>query len=168
MEYLLKQLEEAGIADKTLIAISADHYPYGLEDHEIDDLAGHVVEKNFELYKSTFILYTKDMDPITIDKPCSSLDIIPTLSNLLGLKYDSRLLMGRDIFSDSDPLVIFLNRSFITEKGRYNAVEQEFFPEDDIQVDESYINNVLDIINKKFYYSAKILDTDYYKHVLEE
>ena len=98
MEYLLDQLDKAGIADKTLIAISADHYPYGLEDNEIDDLAGHVVEKNFELYKSPFILYTKGMEPVTIDKPCSSLDIIPTLSNLLGLEYDSRLLMGKDIF----------------------------------------------------------------------
>ena len=168
MEHLLDQLEQAGIADKTLIAISADHYPYGLEDHEIDDLAGHVVERNFELYKSPFILYTKGMEPITIDKPCSSLDIIPTLSNLLGLEYDSRLLMGRDIFSDSEPLVIFNNKSFITDKGRYNAVTQEFIPEDGQQVDDQYINEILNIIENKFYYSAMILDTDYYKYVMEE
>lgn len=168
MEYLLEQLEQAGIADKTLIAISADHYPYGLEDHEIDDLAGHVVEKNFELYKSPFILYVKGMEPVTIDKPCSSLDIIPTLSNLLGLEYDSRLLMGRDIFSDSEPLVIFQNKSFITDKGQYNAVTQEFIPEDGQQVDDQYINEILNIIENKFYYSAMILDTDYYKYVMEE
>lgn len=165
MEHLLEQLEQAGIADKTLIAISADHYPYGLEDHEIDDLAGHVVEKNFELYKSTFILYTKNMDPVTIDKPCSSLDIIPTLSNIMGLEYDSRLLMGRDILSDSEPLVIFLNRSFITDKGRYDALKQEFFPADGEQVDDEYISTILDAIEKKFYYSAKILETDYYSKV---
>ncbi|MDV2887763.1 hypothetical protein RYX45_21590, partial [Alkalihalophilus pseudofirmus] len=58
LHYLLTQLEEAGIADKTLIAISPDHYPYGLDLKTIDELAGHSVEKNFELYKSTFILYT--------------------------------------------------------------------------------------------------------------
>lgn len=168
MKYLLEQLEQAGIADKTLIAISADHYPYGLEDQEIDDLAGHVVEKNFELYKSTFILYTKGMEPVTIEKPCSSLDIIPTLSNILALEYDSRLLMGRDIFSDSEPLVIFSNRSFITDKGRYDAVEQEFFPADGQQVNDEYIDSILEIIDRKFYYSAKILDTDYYEQVLEE
>lgn len=162
MEHLLQQLEEAGIADRTLIAISSDHYPYGLEDHEIDDLAGHEVEKNFELYKSSFILYTKDMEDITVHKPCSSLDILPTLSNLLGLEYDSRLLMGRDIFSDSEPLVIFLNRSFITDKGQYNAVREEFHPTASEQVDEDYIDNLLETINKKFHYSAKILDTNYY------
>ena len=51
MRHLLDQLEKAGIADRTLIAISADHYPYGLAEHEINELAGHEVEKNFELYK---------------------------------------------------------------------------------------------------------------------
>jgi lipoteichoic acid synthase len=165
MEYLLNQLEEAGIAERTLIAISSDHYPYGLEKNELDDLAGHTLEENFELYKNTFILYTKGMEPVTIDKPSSSLDIIPTLSNLLGLEYDSRLLMGRDIFSDSEPLVIFLNRSFITDKGRYDAEKKIFYPSQGQEVSQGYIDNILDIVEKKFYYSAKVLDTDYYKYV---
>lgn len=168
LEYLINQLEEAGVLDKTLIALSPDHYPYGLEYDEINELAGHEVERNFELYKSTFILYTKNMDPITIEKPCSSLDIIPTLSNLLGLEYDSRLLMGKDIFSDSQPLVIFLNKSFITDKGRYNSVTKEFIPNEDIEVDEDYVNMISSIINNKFFYSAKILETDYYGRIFEK
>lgn len=167
MEYLLNQLEEAGIAENTLIAVSADHYPYGLEEKEIDELAGHQVEKNFELYKSTFILYSKGMEPVIIDRPCSSLDIIPTLSNLLGLEYDSRLLMGRDIFSDSEPLVIFSNRSFITDKGRYNSKTGEFVLNRGESVEEGYRKMISGIIKNKFYYSAKILETDYYKKVLK-
>jgi lipoteichoic acid synthase len=166
--YLLNQLEEAGIADKTLIALSPDHYPYGLEDKQIDELAGHVVEKNFELYKSNFILYTKGMEPVTIDKPCSSLDILPTLSNMLGLQYDSRLLMGRDIFSNSEPLVTFLNKSFITDKGRYNSKTGEFTPNNGVEIEGDYINSISSIINNKFYYSAKILETDYYKKVISK
>jgi len=167
LEHLLAQLEEAGIADKTLIALSPDHYPYGLKDDEINDLAGHDVEKNFEIYKNTFILYTKDMEPVTIDKPCSSLDIIPTLSNLLGLEYDSRLLMGKDIFSDSNPLVIFLNKSFITDKGLYNSVTKEFIPNKGVEVDKEYIDIMSAIVKNKFYYSAKILGTDYYRRIFE-
>ena len=168
MQYLLNQLEKAGIADKTLIAISADHYPYGLENEEIDELAGHHVETNFELYKSPFILYTKGMEPITIDQPCSSLDIIPTLSNMLGLEYDSRLLMGRDIFSDSEPLVIFLNNSFITDKGCYNSKTGEFTPNEGAEIDDGYVKNISEIIKNKFNYSAKILETDYYRKVLKK
>ncbi|MCM1991718.1 LTA synthase family protein [Oceanirhabdus seepicola] len=168
MSYLLNALEEAGIADKTLIALSADHYPYGLEDKTFEELAGHPVEKNFELFKSPFILYTKGMEPTTIDKPCSSLDIIPTLSNILGLEYDSRLLMGRDIFSDSEPLVLFLNKSFITDKGRYNSKTGEFISKEGATFDEDYIKRISTIVNSKFHYSAKILETDYYNKILKE
>jgi len=165
LEDLLNQLEDAGVADKTLIALSPDHYPYGLKDNEISELLGHEVEKNFEIYKSTFILYTKNMEPITIDKPSSSLDIIPTLSNLLDLEYDSRLLMGRDIFSDSEPLVTFLNKSFITDKGRFNSITKEFTPNEGIAVEEDYINRISSVVNNNFYFSTKILETDYYKKV---
>lgn len=166
LEYLLKQLEDAGIADKTLIALSADHYPYGLEDSSISEFLGHPVEKNFEIYKSNLIIYAEGMEPVQIDKPCSSLDIIPTLSNLLGLKYDSRLLMGRDILSDAEPLVIFSNRSFITDKGRYNAETREFTPNEGVEADKNYARSISAIINGKFSYSAKILDTNYYSKVL--
>lgn len=166
LEYLLNELEEEGLANKTLIALSADHYPYGLENNEIDELAGHTLERNFELYKNHFILYTKGMAPKVIKKPCSSMDIIPTVSNLLGLEYDSRLLMGKDILSNSEPLVIFGNRSFITDKGRYNSENKTFIPNQGINVDENYVKDLIKYINSKFYYSAKILDTDYYNIVL--
>lgn len=171
MEHLLEKLEEAGVADKTLIAISADHYPYGLEMNEINDLAGHEVESNFELYKSSFILYAKGMEPETIDRPVSSLDIIPTISNLMGLEYDSRLMMGIDMFSDSEPLVIFNNRSFITDKGRYNSVTKEFTLNDGVTMTDEekdeYRKTISSEIERQFYYSAMILDTDYYSIVVD-
>ncbi|MCU9613389.1 LTA synthase family protein [Caldibacillus lycopersici] len=165
LKFLLESLEKAGIADRTLIAISPDHYPYGLEKKAIDELAGHAVEDNFELYKSSFILYSKNMEPTTVSAPTSSLDIIPTLSNLLGLSYDSRLLMGRDVFSDAKPLVIFQNKSFITDKGKYNAVTHQFFPNKGVTVDKQYIGQMAAIVNSKFYYSAKILDLNYYAKI---
>jgi len=168
METLIKQLEEKGIADKTVIAISADHYPYGLEKEEIDELTGHEVENNFELYKSSFILWTKGRETVIVDKPCSSLDITPTLSNLFGLEYDSRLLMGRDIFSTSDPLVVFSNRSFITDKAMYNSVTKEVINLTDNPIEEDYIKNINKEVSGKFVFSAEILDRDYYSHVFKE
>jgi len=168
METLIRQLEEKGIADKTVIAISADHYPYGLEKEEIDELSGHEVENNFELYKSSFILWTKGRETVIVDKPCSSLDIIPTLSNLFGLEYDSRLLMGKDIFSTSDPLVVFSNRSFITDKAMYNSVTKEVTNLTDNPIDEDYIKNINKEVSGKFVFSAEILDRDYYSQVFKE
>lgn len=171
LEHLLLKLEEAGVADKTLIAISADHYPYGLEMNEIEDLAGHAVDSNFELYKSSFILYAKGMEPETIDRPVSSLDIIPTISNLMDIEFDSRLLMGVDMFSDSDPLVIFNNRSFITDKGRYNSNTKTFTLNEGVSMTpeeiETYRKTISDEIERQFYYSAMIIDTDYYSIVVD-
>ncbi|NLW11521.1 MAG: LTA synthase family protein, partial [Clostridiaceae bacterium] len=110
LEYLLLRLEEVGAAERTLIVMSADHYPYGLNHEDIESLAGKQIT-GLELYRSSLIVYAAGMQPQTVTEPVSSLDIIPTISNLLGLEYDSRLLMGRDIFSDTNPLVIFLDRS---------------------------------------------------------
>ncbi|MBU9722609.1 MULTISPECIES: LTA synthase family protein [Bacillaceae] len=169
LEHLLEKLEGAGVAEKTVIAISADHYPYGLDNDVISEFIGHPVDETFELHQAPFILYHKGIDSITIDKPSSSLDILPTLLNLFGLEYDSRLLMGRDIFSNEDPLVIFQDKSFITDKGKYNAITQEFIPNDsDIDVDSDYIDWISAIIDSKFYYSRQILDNDYYRIITEK
>lgn len=168
MEYLVQELELAGVADKTLIAISADHYPYGLETSAIEELAGEEVKDNFDLYRNAFLLWTKDMEGETIDEPVSSLDIIPTLSNLLGLDYDSRLFMGRDIHSQADPLVIFADGSFITDKGRFDANTGKFEPLPGVSVEEDYVEAFSANVARKVYFSAMILDNDYYAKILPE
>ncbi|MBQ4153571.1 MAG: LTA synthase family protein [Clostridia bacterium] len=176
MEALLAKLKAAGVAEKTLIVIAADHYPYGLEDkesenkyHYFDELAGHSVETNFELYKSALIMYSPSMKQgVDVDKVCSSIDIIPTLSNLFGFEYDSRLLMGRDIFSNSSPLAVFSNRSFITDKGKYNSVTRTFTPNPGVVLEdeEKYVNEMKKEVNNMFVASSGILDNDYYGIVL--
>ena len=166
LEYLLEQLKAAGQLENTVICLSADHYPYGLDKSVIDELAGHTVEENFELYKSTLILWSGDMtEPVVVDKPCESLDIIPTLSNLFGLEYDSRLLMGRDILSDSPGLVVFSNRSFLTDLGRYNSKTDTFTPNAGASAPDGYALGMIREVRDMFSYSVKILETDYYRRL---
>jgi len=160
---LLDKLEVAGIAENTVIAIVPDHYPYGLSKESLDELAGHKLENNFELYKSVFILWNKGMKPVSINEPVSTLDVLPTLSNLFGLDYDSRLVMGRDVFSDALSLVIFANRSWITDNAKYNSITAQA---DATGGDKEYRNAINKIVADKFKYSAKILDTDYYRKVV--
>ena len=176
MENLLTSLEQAGIAEKTVIVITPDHYPYGLEDkenidiyHYFDELAGHKIDPVFELYKSSLIIYVKGMQPQTVDKYCSALDIIPTLNNLFGFEYDSRLLPGSDIFSTASPLVMFNNRSFITDKGTYNSKTGEFtlFEGQTVEDVDSYVSSMKKVVNNKFKTSAQILDTNYYAKVID-
>ncbi len=165
MGELISRLEIAGKAEDTLIAISPDHYPYGLTLNEIEELAGHKIEENFELYKGIFLLWSKGMTAVKVDKPCSSMDILPTLSNLLGVDYDSRLLMGRDILSDAPPLVVFSNWSWLTDKARYNSKQRKLIPVDgqtDTSLLKDYKSQISKQVSNKFAYSTKILDKNYY------
>lgn len=167
LEFLLNSLREKGIANKTLIALSSDHYPYGLKVSTMNEFLGHPVETNFEMYKNHFILYVDGMIPVEVERPASSLDIVPTISNMLGIPYDSRLFMGRDIFAPGESLVIFNNHSFITDKGRYNKKTNIFESPNGYSVDEEYIDRISNIINSKFYYSARILETNYFSIIQE-
>ncbi len=166
LKLLLERLNKAGVAEKTVIVISADHYPYGLTMEELSELEGHGIEENFELYKSSLIIYKQGMKPVFVDKACSSLDIIPTISNLLGLEFDSRLLMGSDILSDSLPLVIFANRSWITDKARYNSITNTLENLTQSHLPDNYLYSINRIVNDKFQVSTNILDKDYYRIVL--
>ena len=167
MESLLTQLEEAGRLDDTVIVLSGDHYPYGLTDEEYSELLGRQVDPNFEIFQNTLILWNAQMEePVRVEKLCSSLDVMPTLANLFGLEYDSRLMAGRDILSDEPGLVIFSNYSFLTEEGAYNSVLDEFRSWDGSPPDEAYVQSQIAEVQNRVAYSAMILDHDYYRVAL--
>lgn len=169
LKYLIERLEEKGIADRTVICFTGDHWPYGLTNEEISEFMDHPVEENFELYKSSLILWSEAIkEPIYVDKVCGSMDIIPTLLNLFGFDYDSRLLMGRDIFSDDEGFVMFINRSFATDKVLYNSLTKEVTYLTDEVVDEDYITACRKKLSNKWKYSERIINYDYYKYVCEE
>ena len=177
MEKLLAELNAAGVADKTVISIAPDHYPYGLEQPEGDkyaiweEMLGHPVETNFELYESCWLLYCQGTkDAPTIEKPCSSIDMLPTVLNLFGFEYDSRLIIGSDVLSTAGGLVIFGNRSFISDMGKYNTQTGTFTLADgksfkDEQEKTDYIKGVRAIVDNKFTMSKQILEEDYYGYV---
>lgn len=163
---LIERLTEAGKLKDTVIVISGDHYPYGLTIDEINELSKFKRDDTFEKYHMPLLIWSGSMkEPIKVKKIGSSLDILPTVLNLFGVDYDSRLLMGRDILSDSEPLVIFSDRSFITDKGRYNAINGSFTKNEDVELEseEEYIERINSVIYKKYQMSKLILENDYYR-----
>lgn len=166
---LLKNLEEAGKLEDTVIVISGDHYPYGLTLDEINEISTYERDDIFEKYHMPLLIWSGSMkEPIKVEKVGSSLDVLPTVLNLFGIDYDSRLLIGRDILSDADSLVIFSDRSFITDKGRYNAITGEFIANEGIKIEEGYVEKINKIIYKKYQMSRLILENDYYRTIFFE
>lgn len=165
---LLSRLEQAGKLEDTVIVISGDHYPYGLTLGEINELSTFERDDKFEKFRMPFLIWSGSMKgPIKVEKIGSSLDVLPTVLNLFGAEFDSRLLMGRDILSDSDPIVIFSDRSFITDKGRYNSLTEQFTPNEGVTVEEGYVDKINTIIYKKYQMSRLILENDYYRKIFE-
>ena len=167
VELLIKRLEEAGKLEDTVILISGDHYPYGLTLDEVNELSKEKRDDTFEKHHSTALIWNSEMkEPIKVEKISSSLDLLPTMLNLFGVEFESRLLMGRDILSDSDSLVIYSNRSFITKYGKYEALTNKFEPfgelDEGFDVD-TYIRNINNVIYNKYQMSKLILDNDFYR-----
>ena len=170
---LLEKLEEAGKLDKTLIIATGDHIPYS-NAGVLEELSGRTFGSSkdlealnesaidFDVYKNTLILWSASMEePVQVDKPCCQVDILPTVSNLLGLEYDSRMLSGRDILSDSEGLVIFTSRSWRSDRGFYNRYTQTFTPAEGVTMTEEEQDQYVSTMKKLVEY--KLACTPHYR-----
>ena len=181
LELLLQKLEAAGKLDKTLIVATGDHIPYFNVD-TLEELSGQTFgsskdmeslnEKNinFDVYKNSLILWSASMEePVIVDKPCCQVDILPTVSNLLGLEYDSRMLAGSDILSDSEGLVIFTSTCWRTDRGFYNRFTQEFTPAEGVTMtaeeQENYVSAMKKLVSYKLKSTPMIVENNFYNEV---
>lgn len=165
IEKLLQVLEEKGKLNDTLIVIAPDHYPYGLTIKQINEISTIDRNDKFEKFHTTLIMYNPNIEKTVVDKVISSLDILPTIYNLYGLTFDSRLLMGRDIFSNNEHIVILSDRSWITDKGKYNSVTKEFTSTTNEEIEKDYIDRINMIVNQRYGMSSLIIDNNYYKKI---
>ncbi len=173
MSYLLQRLEEAGQLENTVIVLTGDHYPYYLTDYAYEYLAGEEIDYDFGMYKSTCIIYNAGLDEnIYVDEPCCNVDILPTILNLFGINYDSRLYAGTDIFSDGMHIAQLYNKSFITDYVKYNysSGEVEWLidtSEYDQEKLDAYLENAINVVKNKYMMSVEIEDTDFYAFVFD-
>lgn len=167
LEYLMDRLEQAGVADKTCIVLTNDHYPYGLTEEEYNELAGEELDTTFERYRNSFICYVPGLqNNIYVDEYCSTADILPTMLNLFGVEYDSRLLEGTDIFSNGIHMAILSDQSFITKAFRFDAAtETVTVTQQGLEVSDETLDNYRLYVSNKFALSTGILNNNYYGHV---
>ena len=161
MESLLKELENKGILEDTVIVLLADHYPYGLSLEEINELSSYKRDELFEINHNALIIYNSSMKNISITKVGMPIDVLPTIYNLFDIKYDSRLFAGSDLLSNNEGMVILDNLSWITDKGKYNSLNGKYSGD----IDSDYINN---IIQNKIIFSRNMITYDGYRYIKEK
>ncbi|MCR4618937.1 MAG: sulfatase-like hydrolase/transferase [Lachnospiraceae bacterium] len=172
MEYLLSRLEDAGKLDNTVIVLIGDHFPYFLPDSARTELnGGEPMDSTFEQYHSTCIIYNAGLDePIVSDEYCCNVDILPTVLNLFNIEYDSRLLMGTDVFSNGVHRARLYNGSFITEYVKYDKRSGKAIWSDAMNGfsddrKKTYLDAMLDYTESEYSASLQMLKNNYWFYV---
>ena len=96
-----------------------------------------------------------------------NIDVLPTILNMLGIKYDSRLIIGKDIMAvNNEGVVILPDRSWVTNVGSFDTSTGKFikFTEN---VDEKYVSKLCQEVNEKYTISVNMQYNDYYKYVFK-
>lgn len=173
---MVAQLEAAGIADDTVIVMAPDHYPYGLgtawglKKDGLAELYGVSKYDLFQRDKNTLIIWSgclEDMD-LQVDAPVCSIDILPTLSNLFGVTYDSRMTIGRDVLGTEEAISLWPDYSWVTELGTYNASNHRFTPFEGADIPDGYVERISSIVTNKVKFSRIIQTTSLFTALQEE
>ena len=144
---LIDTLEKEGRLDDTIIAIYADHEPYGLDANIFQQIAKYNVLTAYQdVDRTPFIIYNPELTPTKHEEYTSFINLLPTLANLFDLDYDPRLYGGEDLLSDTyTNVVAFADGSWRSDIAFYNATKSEI----KYLGDETYSAEQVKTINNK-------------------
>ena len=142
LEYLIAELDKAGKLEKTVICLSADHYPYAMDIKNLEELAGEPLEGTLDIYRNSLILWNSEMETVEINKACSALDLMPTLLNLFGFHYDSRL------FEECVDILL-------------EGLEEY------LKSAEEYLDEMRAVVRSMNNFSGRVLNNNYYHYIVE-
>ena len=168
LNILIEKLKKANKLDDTVIALVGDHYPYDININNINKLSTYERDSIIEINHSNFILWNNKTTTTKINKIGSQIDVLPTILNIFGIEYDSRLIIGKDILSNTEGLAIFANGSWISDKGKYFSTTNKFVPNNNVKTEENYVTDMNNIVNNKILISKYIIEEDYYNYIFNE
>lgn len=126
---MFTDLEKKNLLDDTMILIFGDHNAYYNQlSNYVKNIVDYDTDLNFtNLYKVPLMIYGSGLKPQKIDKFACTADIVPTLLDLLGIRYYENFYYGNSIFGEKQSVMysraygIFL-RSGIVGTSATNVV----------------------------------------------
>ncbi len=128
-------LAKKGLLENTLILLFADHNAYyqGMSGY-VKDIPDYETEKKFtDLYNVPLMIWDYDLAKLsaeerTVDKFTCTADIVPTLLDLLGIRYFENLYYGHSVFSNQQSVLYSRGYDvFITEGVVRRSVKDDFY-----------------------------------------
>lgn len=178
---LFDELDKEGLLDNTVVVIYGDHdaklpksdysrlYNYDKETNDlIDKEDPNFVQVDYFYYeinrKVPLIIWTKDKKfNKQVDTVMGMVDVMPTLSNMFGLK--PKYSLGNDIMSLSSNLVSFPNGNWLTNDIYYNSQKDEYkVINPNAVIDKDTISKNNEITSKKLQISNDIIIYDLIKN----
>lgn len=161
---LKEALAENNKLDDTIVMIYGDHYAYAIDEDVIWDY-DTIKEDNdmFDLHKVPLIFHAPNTTlQGSFNRYMSSIDILPTVSNLFGLSLNYQHVFGVDVFSNQNAIVKFPNLSFKSRDFSYNSLTEFYSIENDaITLEELKFLEQQLITNYR--YNTLFLEYDYLK-----
>lgn len=115
---LVDELKATGLYDKTVLVVFTDHYLYTLMDKDI--LRRYKEFADTDLVNVTpFFIWSSNLPAETVTVANSQTDILPTVLNLMGISYVPSRYIGRDIFAEDFPGIVFFPRGSIYDGETY-------------------------------------------------
>lgn len=185
LDELMTELDEAGLLDNTVVVIYGDHDAklpksdyvrlnnYDKENDDVLDKDDENYEEvdyfDYELNRSVpLIIWTKDKKyNKTIDTAMGMIDVMPTLSNMLGVK--PKYALGNDIMNLTNNVVPFPNGNWLTNDIYYNSQKDEYkVINPNAIIDKDTISKNTEIASKKLEISNDIILYDLIKNENQE
>ncbi len=162
VESLIKNLELNNKLEDTVIVLASDHHPYYLSIDEINEASDYEKDSLIEVDRSNLIIWNSEMESEKIEKVGNTTDILPTVYNLFGIDYDSRLMTGKDILSTEPGLAIFNNSSWVSDYGYYFASSNSFVQKENVILPDNYVEDMNNLVKTRTNLSSLIINNNYY------
>lgn len=112
----IDELKAAGLYDNTVIAFYGDHHGLncGMEEvnHRMSDYIGRIYDYD-EMLNIPLIIHVPGSGvKETISTTGGQIDFLPTIANIMGIKYDDTFVMGQDITNAKHGFVAFTSYLF--------------------------------------------------------
>ncbi len=116
---MMDDLREKGLLDHTTIILFGDHNTYYNElSSNIKDIHGYDTERYYtDLFNVPLMIYDENIEPQTIDKFTCTADMVPTLLDLLGIRYFSNLYYGNSVYSEEQSVLYSRAYGILVDEG---------------------------------------------------
>lgn len=176
---MMEDLKKKDLLDDTVVLMFGDHNAYYNQlSNYVKDIVDYDTDRKFsDLYNVPLMIYDSGLEHQVIDKFACTADIVPTLLDLLGVRYYENFYYGNSLFSTEESVLysraygIFLREGIVGTsatnivyryEGKTNAVGVFDTTEAITQEDLEAFYQDASLLVEKIKYCDYIFQTDYF------